>query len=178
MSDPHHRRCRPFVTLPRHRRSDAVIRLKNRLRRDASVYGGRFASWHALPDPDSYCQWFDFHFPRSDRFTFWNAAMITARQDFLDAVCRQASASGWREAQIICDAPPVVHESFRVDRRYESGVGLHIVSDIERIDRVGIEAAIDRFFAVGETDWQSPLPVPRDRLPIAGNSVVQMLTVR
>lgn len=178
MSGPHPKRRPPFTALPRHRRSDVVIRLKGKLRRDAVMYGGRFTSWHVLPDPEVSCQWFDFHFPGSDRFTFWNAAMITARQAFLDAVCRQASATGWPEAQIIRDAPPVVHESFRVDRRYESGVGLHIVSDIERIDRAGIEAAIDRFFAVGETDWQSPLPVPRDRLPIAGNSVVQMLTVR
>ncbi len=178
MSDQYHRRRRPFVTPPRHRRSDAVIRLKNRLRRDAAVYGGRFASWHALPDPNSCCQWFDFHFPGSGRFTFWNAAMITARQAFLDAVCRQASAIGWPEAQIIRDAPPIVHESFRVDRRYESGIGLHIVIDIERIDRTGIEAAIDRFFAVGETEWQSPLPVPRDRLPTTAESVVQILTVR
>lgn len=104
--------------------------------------------------------------------------LITARLAFLDAVCRQASATGRPQAQIIHDAPPIVHESFRVDRRYESGIGLHIVIDIDRIDRTGIESAIDRFFAVGQTDWQSPLPVPRDRLPITGDSGVQMLTAR
>ena len=178
MSDPQRRRRRPFETLPKHRRSDAVIRVKNRIRRDAEAYGGRFTSRLALPDPDFGCQWFDFHFLGSDRFTFWNAAMITARQAWLDAASSLASAVGRLEAGVIRYTPPVVYESFRLDHSYENGVGLHIVSDIERIDRAGIEAAIDRFFAVGETDWQSPLPVQRDRLPITGSSITQILAAR
>lgn len=178
MNEPRRKRRPPFVTLPRHRRSDAVIRLKGRMRRDAAVYGGRFTSWHVLPDPEVSCQWFDFHFPGSDRFTFWNAEMITARQAFREAVQWQAAATGQAPAQIIRDTPPVIHESFRVDRRYESGIGLHIVLDFDRLDRVSIEAAIDRFLAVGETDWRSPLPVAAHRLPTDMDTTIQMLAVR
>ena len=38
--------------------------------------------------------------------------------------------------------------------------------DVDVINQASIEAAIDRFIAVGETDWVSPEPVPRDRLPV------------
>ena len=38
--------------------------------------------------------------------------------------------------------------------------------DVDFINQASIEAAIDRFIAVGETDWVSPEPVPRDRLPV------------
>lgn len=222
MTDRFDRKRRPFVTLPRHRRGNEVVRLKGRIRRDAAVYGGRYTSHHVPPDPDRpdlCCQWDDFQFPGRDRFTWWNAEMITARMAFWDAVwhlafdrayaqldaCEQSrefshesvpatvSPTGkvltvrmiWKEpvryeqfggltfseykdrlkAQIIRDEPPVIHESFRMDRSYSNGVGLRIVLDVDRIDRPSIEAAIDRFFAVGETDWQSPQPVPRDRLP-------------
>lgn len=217
------RKRRPFVTLPRHRRSEEVVRLKDRIRRDTAVYGGRYTSYHVPPDPDRpdlCCQWDDFQFPGRDRFTWWNAEMITARlacwyaaqsaaydrahaqldaselsrESSYESVPASVSPTGkvltvrlvWKgpvryeqfggltlfeqvdrlEAQIIRDEPPVVHETFRVDRSYSNGIGLHIVLDVDRIDRSSIEAAIDRFFAVGGADWQSPQPVPRARLPM------------
>ena len=70
------------------------------------------------------------------------------------------------EVEIIRDEPPAIHESFKLDRDYAYGIGLHIVRDVETINQAAIESAIDRFLAVGETDWRSAEPVPRERLPV------------
>ena len=78
----------PFITLSRHKRSEAVVRLKGRIHRDATVYGGMFTSPLVLDEPgrpDLYNQWFDFYFPGNDRFTIWNAEIVTARKAFWDA---------------------------------------------------------------------------------------------
>lgn len=222
MSRRHSKKRPPFITLPRHRRSDEVIRLKGKIRRDADLYGGRFTSHLVLnePDrPDLYNQWFDFHFPGKDRLTTWNAEIVTARRAFWDAAHNEAFARATTqlaaseldkeaklefepadvsrtgkilsyrmvrqepvrykqfggltlteqvdqlEAEIVRDDPPVIYESFRLDRSYAYGIGLRIVLDVDVVDRVSIEAAIDKFLAVGETDWQSTHPVPRERLP-------------
>lgn len=69
------------------------------------------------------------------------------------------------EAEIIVNEPPEVYESFKVDRQFEAGIGLYVVVGADYIDREVVERVIDRFFEVGETDWQSDTPVPRDRLP-------------
>ena len=77
-----------FVMLPRHKRSNEVIRLKGRIKRDSDKYGGMFTS-HLLLDepdrPDLYNQWFDFYFLGQDRFIFWNVEIVTARNAFWDA---------------------------------------------------------------------------------------------
>lgn len=195
-----------FVVLPRHRRSDEVIRLKGKIRRDADLYGGRFTSHHVLNEPgrpDLYNQWVDFYFVGSNRFTIWNTEIVTARRAFWDAANslthdradalitpeeREAEAKlefepasysrtgkvltyqmvkrepvhykqfggmtlfeKWEalEAEIVRNEPPTVFESFSLDRSYA----------------YGIELAIDRFLAVGETDWRAAEPVPRERLP-------------
>jgi hypothetical protein len=78
-----------FITLPRHKRSDEVIRLKGRIKRTSAEYGGMFTSHLVLDEPgrpDLYNQWFDFYFPGQDRFTLWNATIVTARMAFWDAV--------------------------------------------------------------------------------------------
>ena len=69
------------------------------------------------------------------------------------------------EAEIIVNEPPEVHESFKIDNNFEEGVGLYVVVDAEYISREVVERIIDRFFAIGETDWQSEAPVLRERLP-------------
>lgn len=82
MKFPGVKRRPPFVTLPRHKRSHEVIRLKGKMRRDADEYGGRFTSRLVLNEPgrpDLYNQWFDFYFPGTDRFMIWNASFVTAR---------------------------------------------------------------------------------------------------
>jgi hypothetical protein len=73
----------PFVTLSQHKRRDEVIRLRGRIKRDAGEYGGMFTSHLILDEPDRpdlYNQWFDFLFLGQDRFTIWNADIITAQQ--------------------------------------------------------------------------------------------------
>ena len=51
MKFPGVKRRPPFVTLPRHKRSHEVIRLKGKMRRDAAEYGGRFTSRLVLNEP-------------------------------------------------------------------------------------------------------------------------------
>lgn len=212
----------PFITLPRHKRSDEVVKLRGRIRRDAGDYGGRFTSHLVLDEserPDIYKQWFDFYFVGKDRFTIWNAEIVTVRRAFWDAANSLAyeradalrtqeereadsrlefepasrSRTGkvltyqmvkrepiryeqfdgmtffekWEalEAEIVRNEPPTVFESFSLDRSYAYGIGLRIVLDAEVIDQAAIERAIDRFQAVGETDWRAAEPVPRERLP-------------
>ena len=41
-----------------------------------------------------------------------------------------------------------------------------MVVDADYIDKDVVERVIDRFFAVGEADWRSDTPVPRERLPV------------
>ena len=69
------------------------------------------------------------------------------------------------EREIVRHEPPAIHESFRTDRRYTHGIGLHAVVDAPHVDRAVIEAAIDRFRSLGEADWRAADPVPRERLP-------------
>jgi hypothetical protein len=78
-----------FVMLPRHKRSNEVMRLKGQIKRDSDKYGGMFTSDVLLDEPcrpDLYKQWFDFYFLGQDRFTFWNVEIVTARRAFWDAV--------------------------------------------------------------------------------------------
>lgn len=211
-----------FVDLPRHKRGDAVIALKGQMRKYAKDYGGRFTSHLVLDEPDRpdlYNQWFDFYFPGRDKFTIWNASIITAKKDFwakvsdlayarasamlspqemaedskLDFEPADRSSTGkiltyklrerrtmrfeqfggltfmeyWDklQAEIARNEPPQVFESFKTDRGYRYGIGLHIVVDTQVINRASIEAAMDRFFALGEVDWTASEPVARDRLP-------------
>jgi hypothetical protein len=86
MKFPGAKRRPPFVTLPRHKRSQEVIRLNAKMRRDAAECGGLFTSrlLHEPGRPDRYNQWFDFYFPGTDRFTIWNASFVTARKAFWD----------------------------------------------------------------------------------------------
>lgn len=213
----------PFISLTRHKRSDEVIRLKGQIKRDADEYGGLFTSHLVLDEPgrsDLYNQWFDFYFPGLDRFTIWNAEIVTARKAFWDAaheLAHQRTAAmltpeehsaesvmefepaefsntgkvlsyrlierkktqyekfggltffeQWEklESEIVREAPPTIHELFRLDRRYAYGIGLYIVLDVDVIDRTAIEQAITQFREMGETDWQATNSVPRDRFPI------------
>lgn len=222
MSRRHPKKRPSFITLPRHRRSDEVIRLKRKIRRDADLYGGRFTSHHVLNEPgrpDLYNQWADFYFVGSNRFTIWNAEIVTARRAFWDKASNlayqradslltpeerdaesklefepaQISRTGkilsyqqvkrepvryeqfggltffeqWEklESEIVRNEPPIIYESFKLDRGYAYGVGLYIVLDVDVINQAAIELAIDKFLAKGETGWQSTHPVPRERLP-------------
>lgn len=69
-------------------------------------------------------------------------------------------------SEILHSSPPDIHESFRLDRSYRYGIGLEIVIDSPVVDSAVIERCIRRFRELGETDWQSPEPIPRDHLPL------------
>ena len=77
----------PFVELPRHKRRDAVIRLGWKITNQAEGYP--FWTDHSLVDPEDpqhIHQWIAVYFLGADRFTFWNATIVTlqlARQDEL-----------------------------------------------------------------------------------------------
>ena len=85
---------RPFVTLPRQRRRSLVIRLQGRMKRNAHYTGStRFDSDHLLIDPDEPNRldtWVDVVFPGLDRFTLWNAALITTQMAKSDLASEQA----------------------------------------------------------------------------------------
>ncbi|MFC3569338.1 hypothetical protein [Paracoccus simplex] len=68
-------------------------------------------------------------------------------------------------SEVLCETPPVIHESFRLDHSYQYGIGLEIIVDAPFIDRTVIEEAILRFQELGEIGWRSPVPIPRDHLP-------------
>lgn len=68
-------------------------------------------------------------------------------------------------SKMLRDSPPDIHESFRLDYTYRHGIGLEIIVDAPVIDRTVIEGAIRQFRELGEIDWQSPEPIPRDHLP-------------
>jgi hypothetical protein len=68
--------------------------------------------------------------------------------------------------QIILNDPPAVFESIKVDRTYESGLGLHIVIDVPSITHEVIVGVIERFLASGECEYEAEVPVPRESLPV------------
>lgn len=170
-----------FTTLPRHRRSELVISLKNRMRHRAAEFGGRFLGVSAMADQYlsySNSQWMDITFPGRDRFTSWWTAVVTTRQVCWDkayflayrrweALPPSSSRPSPEEIErtILRDEPPVIYEEFIVKPHCCYNIGLVMVIDADIIDQTSIEAAIDRFYAIGETDWRSPTPVPRERLP-------------
>jgi hypothetical protein len=83
----------PFSQLAKHRRGDLVIALKNKIQRTLSEYGPRFTSNLVLEEPgrpECYNQWFDFYFLGSDRFTIWNATIVTATQACWEEAWNQA----------------------------------------------------------------------------------------
>jgi hypothetical protein len=69
------------------------------------------------------------------------------------------------ELKIIKDEPPVIHESFEIEPGYEYGIGLRAVVQADEVNREVIEKNIDRFRELGEANWRSEQPVPREALP-------------
>lgn len=78
------KRC-PFISLPRHKRTDAVIKMKGDIKREASQYGGMFIS-PSVMDETHQSSWCDFYFLGLDKFTIWNATIITAKCALQDVV--------------------------------------------------------------------------------------------
>jgi hypothetical protein len=66
-----------------------------------------------------------------------------------------------------------VFESFRIDKGYQYGIGLHAVMDTPEINAAAIETMIEKFRAIGEQNWESHVPVERSKLP---NDTLLVLT--
>jgi len=93
-----HKKTPPYVSLSRRKQRDGFIRLRQKIRNDASVYGGQFTSNHVLNEPGRpalYNQWADAYFLGSDGLTIWNATIITAVQQFWDVVEDRSHALAW-----------------------------------------------------------------------------------
>jgi hypothetical protein len=67
--------------------------------------------------------------------------------------------------EVIENEPPEVFESLRTHRQCIYGLGLQAVIQADEINREVIQATIERFREVGETDWQGDKPVSRECLP-------------
>src|SRR5690606_18460982 len=83
------RNRKPYWTLSRRTRRDNYIRLRQKIRNDTSVYGGRFTSHQIINEPGRlplYNQWADILFLGSDGLTIWNTEIITAARAFWDRV--------------------------------------------------------------------------------------------
>jgi hypothetical protein len=79
----------PHANFPRRRKRDEFIKLRWKIRCDASQYGGLFTSHQLLNEPGRpafYNQWLDFYFLGLDGLTIWNATIITAHRAFWDEV--------------------------------------------------------------------------------------------
>jgi len=88
----------PYCHLPRRKQRDSLIRMRQKILNESSVYGGQFTSHHVLDEPNRpaiYNQWADFYFLGSDGLTIWNATIVTAVCEFWDTVEDIAHAKAW-----------------------------------------------------------------------------------
>ena len=93
-----HKKMTPYWRLSRRKQRDNFIRLRKKIRNNASVYGGQFTSPHVLDEPGRpalYNQWADAYFIGSDGLTIWNATIITAVREFWDVVENMAHTRAW-----------------------------------------------------------------------------------
>ena len=93
-----HKKWSPYSRLPRRKRRDAFVRLRQKIRFNDTVYGGQFTSDQVLDEPGRpalYNQWADFYFLGSDGLTIWNAAIVTAVLEFWDKAEDMAHSRAW-----------------------------------------------------------------------------------
>jgi hypothetical protein len=66
--------------------------------------------------------------------------------------------------------PPKIYETFQHDYKYSSGIGLHVIVDVDVINRNIIKEIIEKFRSLGEINWKSSQEVPLQNLiPIRKN---------
>ncbi len=109
------RKLRPFVTRSNRERATAVIKLRNRLRLERHIYGGRFVGSSDILNPERpvlYKQEAHVFFPGTDKRVFWNALIVTARKAFWDVVGSTASKRA-------ADMLPKKEEPFNIDELFE-----------------------------------------------------------
>lgn len=90
----------PFSDLSKTRRREAVIQLKNRIRRDTGMYGGLFTSHVMIEEegrPDVFCHDADVYFPGAGKFTIWNADISTVTSELWGKAHSMAFDQAWGE---------------------------------------------------------------------------------
>ena len=200
-----------FSALSSHKRRNAVVRLGWKIQRQAIQTGvTEFWTPHLLEDPDEperrhHC--IDVCFLGVDRFTLWNAEIITTKLALDDAVRERAFNAAWArlsaneqgreftfetiavprksaadsrlrqwvrqpdihypqfdmrtfsqecdqlETHIRATDAPTIGESFKTDRKYVYGIGLHAVVNEATINHEMVVRTIRRFRELGECDW-------------------------
>ncbi len=87
-----------YWQLPRRKQRDNFIKLRQKIRNQASTYGGHFISPHVLDEPERpalYNQWADIYFLGSDGLTIWNATIVTVIAEFWDVVEEMVFTRVW-----------------------------------------------------------------------------------
>jgi hypothetical protein len=121
-----HNKWIPYGRLSRRKQRDAFIRLRQKIRDEAAVYGGEFTSHHVLDEPDRspiFNQWADFYFLGSDGLTIWNATIVTAVLEFWDNCEGIANERAWemltpeeQSAEAEIKFEPIWHKGKRMYR--------------------------------------------------------------
>jgi hypothetical protein len=89
----------PFSKLSRHKKRDAYVRLRNKIRQTAKNYGQNFTSHLVLNEPrrpSIFNQWFDFYFLGLDGVTIWNTVLYTANEAYWNAIKDLAFEESYR----------------------------------------------------------------------------------
>jgi hypothetical protein len=74
------------------------------------------------------------------------------------------------KSEIVENEPPKIYEIFQHDYSYRSGIGLHIIVNVDAINRAVIKKTIATFRSLGEINWKSSQEVPlQDLTPIRSN---------
>jgi hypothetical protein len=72
--------------------------------------------------------------------------------------------------EIIENNPPKIYEIFEHDYKYQSGIGLRIIANVDGINRAIIRELIEKFRSLGEANWKSSQAIPVENLtPIIKN---------
>lgn len=66
--------------------------------------------------------------------------------------------------EIIDNNPPKIYEIFQHNYKYRSGIGLHVIANVDAINRVVIKEIIEKFRSLGEINWKSSQEVPLQNL--------------
>lgn len=164
MAKQHRRRSEfkkqtPFVDRKKSYRREETVLMKNRVRRDAELLGGLFTSHLFLDEPgrpDAFSQNYTFQFPGLDRYTFWNAFIMTAQQalwnkahaEATDVVMRQLSREEWKSEIGFKFVPADISPSGKVlsytierspEKKYDKFDGRTMRDQIEFVERELLE---------------------------------------
>ena len=117
-----------FTALPRHKQRNAVARLGWKIQRSAIQTGiTEFWTDELLEDPsepERQHQWTDVYFLGRDRFTLWNAEIITTKLALDDAIRERAFTASWARLSTDEQTRQSSFETIAVPRKRAGGMRL------------------------------------------------------